>query len=127
MTARFVGWLFLVIILTFATSFFIFGIRFDEPRFTAVVSGVVLAVSNAILGFIITRWAFGKPMKVFLTALFGSIGFRMLLVGVIVVLVIVLLQLDLKVFLVSFGVLYVIFQVIELFFIGRFKKLKSEI
>ena len=84
-----------------------------------VLSAALLAMVYVISGFFMTNWAFGRPMKMFLTVVMGGIGIRLLITAVVLVVVIKVLQMDAAVFLVTFGILYILFQVVEVYFINK--------
>lgn len=85
-----------------------------------VVTGAyALALLHVLSGFYMTRWAFSKPTKIFMTVVMGGMGIRLLLVGMILVILIKLIRIDIQLFIVTFGIYYILFQIVELYFINR--------
>lgn len=85
-----------------------------------VVTGAyTLALLHVVSGFYMTRWAFSKSTKLFMTVVMGGMGIRLLLVGLVLVILIKLIRIDIQLFIVTFGIYYILFQIVELYFINR--------
>ncbi len=85
----------------------------------AVLSGLGLALAHVLVGFYMIRWAIARPLKVFMTVVMGGIGIRLAVVGMAVVLWVRLVQSEVTLFLTAFGIYYLLFQIVELFFVHR--------
>lgn len=91
----------------------------------AVLGACGLAVVHAASGFYMARWAMDKPMKLFLSVVMGGMGLRLMIVGIAVVLMIQVLSLDVKLFIITFGICYLFFQIVEVYFVNRGMQLKK--
>ncbi len=46
----------------------------------AIVTGLGICVVNTVVGYVVSRFAFGKELNVFLALVFGSLGIRAIVV-----------------------------------------------
>lgn len=100
--------------------FLILNAFLEKATDLAVVSGAyALALLHVLSGFYMTRWALEKPMKLFMTIVMGGMGLRLLLVGIVLIVLIRLIRIDMTLFIITFGIYYILFQIVELFFINR--------
>jgi hypothetical protein len=85
----------------------------------AVVAGVFLSTLHVLLGFLTIEYAFDKSYTVFLKAVLGGMGLRlMLLVGVLLVLILVA-GMHAVALTVSVMLLYLIYLILEILFLQR--------
>lgn len=92
---------------------------------TIVLSGLGLALVHVLSGFYMSRWALAKPVKLFMSIVMGGMGIRLMLVAIVLVLMAKLVNIDLKLFVVAFGIYYLLFQIVEIYFINRGLQLKK--
>lgn len=94
----------------------------------AIGAAIGICIVNALLGFAVTRWAFGKEMNTFLAIVFGSFGVRAIMVIVAVWACIGPFGLDQVLFAVTFAVTCFVFLMGEiLFFHQWFEKQKRQV
>lgn len=55
----------------------------------------------------------------------GGMGIRLMIVAIVLVLMAKLVNMDLKLFVVAFGIYYLLFQIVEIYFINRGLQLKK--
>jgi hypothetical protein len=84
-----------------------------------IAAACALAVGHVMAGFFMSRWALHRPNKQFMTIIMGGIGVRLLGVAVILVLLVPVIRESLQLFIITFAVYYIFFQIIEIFFIHR--------
>ncbi|HMV27059.1 hypothetical protein L6Q79_12065 [bacterium] len=94
-------------------------------EFRVVLCASVVALAHVLCGFYMTRWAFTKSNKLFMSVVMGGMGIRMMLVGIILVIVYKLVAIDIKLFIVTFGVYYLLFQIVEIYFVNRGLQMKK--
>jgi hypothetical protein len=99
----------------------------ENSEVTIVLGAGGLAVVHVLSGFYMTLWAFKKSMKLFLGIVMGGMGIRMLLIGILIVILAKMVDVDIKLFVVTFGIYYLLFQMVELYFINRGLQLKKAI
>jgi hypothetical protein len=90
--------------------------RYGSPEIiTAAAVGALLSTVNVLLGFFAIEYAFDKSYTVFLKAVLGGMGLRMLLLlGVMIVLILVfhLHTVALTVSLLGFYLIYLILEIL---------------
>lgn len=85
----------------------------------AVAAGAFLSTLHVLLGFLTIEYAFDKSYTVFLKAVLGGMGLRLiLLVGALLVLILVA-GMHAVALTVSVMVLYLIYLILEIFFLQR--------
>jgi len=101
--------------------------RYGSPEvIRAVAVGALLSTVNVLLGFLAIEYAFDKPYSVFLKAVLGGMGVRMLLLlGVMIVLILVF-HMHTVALTVSLLGLYVIYLVLEVLFIQKKVSLRNQ-
>ncbi len=114
-------------LITCVVFFIINAFLTENSEVTIVLSACGLAVVHVLAGFYMTLWAFKKSMKLFLGIVMGGMGLRMLLIGILIVILVKLVDIDIKLFIVTFGIYYLLFQMVELYFINRGLQLKKVI
>ncbi len=124
--ARFPRQIALTLFVTFALAAYPLS-RYGSPEvISAVVVGALLSTVNVLLGFFAIEYAFDKSYTVFLKAVLGGMGVRMvLLLGAMIVLILVfhMHTLALTISLLS---LYVIYLVLEILFIQKKMFLRNQ-
>ena len=109
----------LVFILTTIVLLIFNSFLADQNEFVTVLSAGILAVLYVLSGFLMISWAFTKPMKMFMSVVLGGIGIRLILTAIALVLVIKVFAMNISIFLATFGVLYFLFQIVEIYFINK--------
>ena len=101
--------------------------RYGSPEIiTAAAVGALLSTVNVLLGFFAIEYAFDKSYTVFLKAVLGGMGLRMLLLlGVMIVLILVfhMHTVALTVSLLGF---YLIYLILEILFIQKKVLLRNQ-
>ena len=111
--------------ITCVVFFIINAFLTDNGEITIVLSACGLALAHVVSGFYMTLWAFKKSMKLFMGIVMGGMGIRMLLIGILIVILAKVVNIDIKLFIVTFGIYYLLFQMVELYFINRGLQLKK--
>jgi hypothetical protein len=101
--------------------------RYGSPEvINAVVAGALLSTVNVLLGFFAIEYAFDKSYTVFLKAVLGGMGLRMvLLLGVMIVLILVF-HMHTVALTVSLLSLYLIYLILEILFIQKKVLLRNQ-
>jgi hypothetical protein len=101
--------------------------RYGSPEvICAVAVGAMLSTINVLLGFLAIEYSFDKPYTVFLKAVLGGMGLRMvLLLGVMIVLILVF-RMHTLALTISLLSLYVIYLVLEILFIQKKMSLRNQ-
>ncbi len=119
--------LFLAIIIGISVSVFLIFNAFlssiDEITMVATACGISLF--HVLSGFYMSRWAFTKSSKLFVSIVMGGMGIRMTMMAILLVLLIQWVHFDVKLFMFTFGIYYVLFQIVEVYFINRGFQLKK--
>jgi hypothetical protein len=116
-----------VLTITCVVFFIINAFLTENGEITIVLYACGLALVHVLSGFYMTRWAFKKSMKLFMGIVMGGMGIRMLFIGILIVLLAKAVNIDIKLFIVTFGIYYLLFQMVELYFINRGLQLKKAI
>jgi hypothetical protein len=101
--------------------------RYGSPEvITAAAIGALLSTVNVLLGFFAIEYAIDKSYTVFLKAVLGGMGIRMLLLlGAMLVLILVF-HLHAVAFTVSLLGLYLIYLILEILFIQKKVLLRNQ-
>jgi hypothetical protein len=101
--------------------------RYGSPEvITAAIVGALLSTVNVLLGFLAIEYAFDKSYSVFLKAVLGGMGLRMvLLLGILIVLILVF-HLHTVALTISLLSLYLIYLVLEILFIQKKVLLRNQ-
>lgn len=124
--ARFPRQVALTLFVTFALAAYPLSRYGSREIISAVVAGALLSTVNVLLGFFAIEYAFDKSYTVFLKAVLGGMGLRMmLLLGALIVLILVfhMHTLALTISLLS---LYLIYLVLEILFIQKKMSLRNQ-
>ena len=101
------------ILLTSSLYFFAKSIFFKE-----IFIGCLLPVVCFILGFFAVSWAFNRPFRPFMIAVFGGMLVRLLFIGTAFILIVTLTKLHMSSLLFSLLGFYTLCLVVELYFIN---------
>ncbi len=94
----------------------------------AALTAFGICVFNAVLGFVVSRWAFGKDLNTFLALVFGSFGIRAILVIIAIWACIGVIGMEQVAFAVTFAISCFVFLMGEiLFFHQWFEKQKRQV
>ncbi|MCO6466798.1 MAG: hypothetical protein J5I53_09305 [Bradyrhizobiaceae bacterium] len=100
----------------------------EKGPLVAAVTAFGICVVNALIGFLVTRWAFQKEMNTFLAIVFGSFGVRAILVIAAVWACIGPLDMHQVAFAITFAISCFVFLMGEiLFFHQWFEKQKRQV
>lgn len=100
---------------------------YASPRLIwSMAVGCGMCVLNVIVGCMAISWSFRRPRNVFFQTVFGSMGIRMALIGIGVLVLIKYTDVHVLGFVGALFGFYVVFQVMEvLFLIRRLPRLKQ--
>jgi hypothetical protein len=101
---------------------------FAKPAlFKEILIGCLLPVMCFIPGFYAISWAFNRPFRPFMIAVFGGMLVRLLFIGVAFVLIVTLTKLHMFSLLFSLFGFYILCLVVELYFINSKIQRREEI
>lgn len=93
---------------------------YGSPRVVwAVAIGCAVCLVNVLAGCTAIAWALRRPRKVFFSTVFGSMGVRMALVGVAVVVLVKATSIHVAGFVAGLFVFFFVFQALEVVFLTR--------
>jgi hypothetical protein len=102
-------------------------IRYGTPDvILAAALGALLSTVNVLLGFLAIEYAFNKSYTVFLKAVLGGMGVRMLLLLGAMLLLILVFRVHTLALMVSLLGLYAIYLVLEVLFIQKKVLLRNQ-
>src|SRR5262245_33857764 len=104
-----VVWVLLVLLLHFLPK---------PMLFKEILIGCLLPVVCFIPGFYAVSWAFNRPLRPFLIAVFGGMLVRLLFIGTAFILIVTFTQLHISSLLFSLVGFYTLCLVVELYFIN---------
>ena len=84
-----------------------------------LAAGSTLAVLNVVAGCTAITWAFNRSRTTFFQAVFGSLGLRMILIGLSVFVLIKYTDIHVSGFIWGLFGFYVVFQVMEVIFLVK--------
>ncbi len=124
--ARFPRRIVLTLLLVSALAAYPLGRYGSQEVIVAVAIGAVLSTINVLLGFLAIEYAFDKPYTVFLKAVLGGMGLRMVfLLGVMIALILVF-HVHTVALTVSLLSLYVVYLVLEILFLQKKMSLRNQ-
>jgi len=85
----------------------------------AAVAGAVLATVNVLAGYVAIEYSFDKSVTTFFKYVLGGMGVRLLLMTLVLVLLIRILQFHAGALVVSLGIFYVVYLVLEILHIQK--------
>lgn len=93
---------------------------YGSPRLIwSVAIGCAVCLLNVLAGCWAIAWALRRPRKVFFSTVFGSMGIRMALVGVLVVVLVRSTSIHVTGFVAGLFVFFFVFQALEVVFLTR--------
>ena len=104
----------------FLANFFSFSKIQNLSLFIAGILGVI----NIVASIVLLTFSYEKEFKEFMIIYFGGMGIRLLFFLLIIFFIIKFIRIDIFVFILSFFVLYFIFQAIEIYFIHSYQRRK---
>ena len=100
----------------------------EKGPLLSALTALAICVVNALIGFVVARWAFGRELNTFLSVVFGSFGVRAVLVIVGVWACLGPLNMDQVAFAITFAISCFVFLMGEiLFFHQWFEKQKRQV
>ncbi|MCB0833620.1 MAG: hypothetical protein KDC45_09175, partial [Bacteroidetes bacterium] len=114
-----------VSIITLVVFLILSAFLVDVHEMLIAIGACFLALIHVLTGFYMTRWAINKSARLFMSVVMGGMGVRLLLIAVILVVLIRFLDIDIKLFILTFGIYYLLFQMVEIYFINRGLQLKK--
>ena len=114
----------IVVVMASAIGLIAYSLVDDPSKSNSIAWASGMGIAYALVGMLMINWAFSRPARLFMAIVFGGIGIRLLSAGIMLVVAIRVLHLDIPIFLSVFGVLYVLLQVVEIFYLNREAKLR---
>lgn len=100
----------------------------EKGPLVSALTAFGICVVNALLGFVVARWAFGRELNTFLSLVFGSFGVRAILVIASVWACLGPLNMEQVAFAITFAISCFVFLMGEiLFFHQWFEKQKRQV
>jgi len=94
--------------------------RFASPEvLKASLIGAGLATANVLAGYYAIEYAFGKSVTTFFKVVLGGMGLRLFGLAVLLVLFIKVLEVPAASLIISLGICYVVFLILEILFIQK--------
>ena len=87
--------------------------------FHAIIVGTVLTTVNVLLGYAAIEYSLGKSTSTFFKYVIGGMGIRLFLMAVILVLLIRVFHLHVMALISSMGIFYIVFLILEIFYIQK--------
>ncbi|HLP17895.1 MAG TPA: hypothetical protein VK470_16650 [Bacteroidota bacterium] len=102
-------------------------LKYGTPEIrTACLAGAGISYANVIAGFFAIDYAFDKSFTVFMKAVLGGMGVRMLVSAAALVVMISLLHLHVAALIISLMFFYVVNLTIEIVFLQKKMELRTE-
>jgi hypothetical protein len=102
-------------------------IRFaDGEMAAAVMAGAVLSTLNALAGFLLIEYSFGRSYTLFLKAVLGGMGVRLAVMLGVMLLLIQVGGISVVPFVLSLLGLYAVFLVLEILYLQKKVDLKNQ-
>ena len=90
--------------------------------FKSVLFGVLLAMLNFAIGFLLIKYSINKSEKIFLLALWGGILLRLFLGLILILITLIFLEINTYEFIFSILFFYVFYLLIEIFYLNLGRK-----
>ena len=90
--------------------------------FKSVLFGVLLAMLNFAIGFLLIKYSINKSEKIFLLALWGGILLRLFLGLILILITFIFLEINTYGFIFSILFFYVFYLLIEIFYLNLGRK-----
>jgi hypothetical protein len=101
--------------------------RYGSPEvITAAAVGAVLSTVNVLLGYLTIEYAFDKSYTVFLKAVLGGMGLRMLMLLCMLIVLILVFHMHTVALTVSLLGFYLIYLILEVLFIQKKVLLRNQ-
>lgn len=85
----------------------------------SIITGYFISLVIALIGFFLNKNAYEKSMKNFMVMVFGGIGIRMIITGILLVIALLFLKLDTVTLVSSVMFFYFLFISLEIHFLHR--------
>ena len=85
----------------------------------SIISGYLVALINALLGYRLNKMAVNKPVKVFMALVFGGMGIRVLISAILLIVLLKIFNLDDITLLGSAFFFYFLFITIEIYYFHK--------
>jgi hypothetical protein len=99
---------------------------FSSEIASSFIGGSFLAFLNVFAALVGADWSIRKPQKEFLKTFLGGTFIRLSLVGLLIFIGLKFLEFHPAGFLVSFFVVFFVFQFVEISFLNRWRRFKTE-
>jgi hypothetical protein len=98
----------------------------SQTQLYSVIAGYFISLINALIGYRMNEAAFNKSVKGFMVLVFGGMGLRILVVGILLLIVIYYTHLDSISLVASVFFYYVLFVAIEILYLHK-KQLQGKL
>jgi uncharacterized membrane protein (UPF0136 family) len=85
----------------------------------SIISGYVIGLLNALVGYKLNNLAFNKPVKSFMVIVFGGMGVRMMFIAITILILLYFAKLDEVSLVASVFFFYMLFVALEINYLHR--------
>ncbi|MDI6802357.1 MAG: hypothetical protein QME58_00740 [Bacteroidota bacterium] len=117
--------IFWILIISIVIASYPLAVYSNSEIIIAAAVGAILSTANIIVGYLSIEYAFNKSMTRFLKTILGGMGFRMFVLLLAMLFVIQIIKLHVLAFIISLFIYYVIFLVLEIFYIEQKVRAKT--
>lgn len=117
--------IFWILIISIVIASYPLAVFSNSEIIIATAVGAILSTANIIAGYFSIEYAFNKSMTRFLKTILGGMGIRMLVLLLAMLFVIQVIKLHVLAFTISLFIYYVIFLVLEIFYIDQKVRAKT--
>jgi hypothetical protein len=98
----------------------------SQTQLYSVIAGYLISLINALIGYKMNEAAFNKSVKGFMVLVFGGMGLRIIVVGILLLIVIYYTHLDSISLISSVFYFYVLFAALEILYLHK-KQLQGKL
>lgn len=91
----------------------------NELQTWSIISGYILALLNALVGYKLTELAFNKSVKSFMVIIFGGMGVRMIFIALVILILLYFIKLDEVSLVASVFFFYMLFVALEINYLHK--------
>ncbi|MDP2207922.1 MAG: hypothetical protein Q8K98_03995 [Bacteroidota bacterium] len=117
--------IFWILIISIVIASYPLAVFSNSEIIIATAVGAILSTANIIAGYLSIEYAFNKSMTRFLKTILGGMGIRMFVLLLAMLFVIQVIKLHVLAFTISLFIYYVIFLVLEIFYIDQKVRAKT--
>jgi hypothetical protein len=115
----FTKWIFIIDVLLLSIAAVFYYLLPDPIHFYSMLTSIVITSLNAITGFYLIDKFFHASMSQFMSIVFGSMFFRLMALGVFIIMILLFSNFPQITFIVSLFISYICKSVLEIIFINK--------